>query len=113
MRKHRLRSRKKLALGHRDCLVGYRRIRARMGESAVSDEVNSPGHYTVGGIEAIDVIQAKLTPEEFRGYCKGSVLHYLMRSNWKDEHDQDCKKAEWYAKRLAAAIKDDASNGSP
>ena len=112
MRKHRIRARKKLAVGHRHCILGYRWTRARVGKSAVSDEVNSPGHYTVGGIEAIDVIQAKLTPEEFRGYCKGSVLHYLMRSNWKDEHDQDCMKAEWYAKRLAAAIKDDRGGAS-
>lgn len=70
----------------------------------MSDLVNSPNHYTIGGIEAIDVIRAKLTPEEYVGYCKGSILHYLMRSNWKGEHDQDCRKAEWYAKELARAV---------
>lgn len=73
----------------------------------MSDLVNSPDHYTVGGIEAIDVIRAKLTPVEFIGYCKGSILHYLMRSNWKGENARDCKKAEWYAKELAKAV----SNG--
>ena len=33
-----------------------------------NDIINNPQHYKVGGYEAIDVIRAKLTPEEFRGY---------------------------------------------
>lgn len=69
------------------------------------DEVNSPSHYTVGGYEALDVIKAKLTPEEYRGYCKGNILKYVMRANYKEHHDQDCNKAEFYAKELADAIK--------
>ena len=65
----------------------------------MSDAVNKPTHYTVGGHEAIDVIQAKLTPEEFRGFCKGNALKYLMRSNYKKHHDEDLQKAEWYLSR--------------
>ena len=48
------------------------------------DMVNSPPHYTVGGIETIDYIQAKLTPEEFRGYLKGSCIKYSSRLGQKD-----------------------------
>ena len=34
---------------------------------AALDMVNSPPHYQTGGIETIDYIQAKLSPEEFAG----------------------------------------------
>ena len=62
----------------------------------LKDMVNSPPHYTEGGIEAIDVLRAKLTPEEFRGYVKGNALKYLMRSNFKGKHHEDLGKAFWY-----------------
>ena len=65
-----------------------------------TDQVNHPDHYKVGGYEAIDVIQAKLTKEEFGGFCKGNALNYLMRSNYKKHHDEDLQKAEWYLSRV-------------
>jgi len=67
-------------------------------------DVNAPSHYTVGGIEAINVIKAKLTPEEFIGYCKGSGLKYLMRANYKGKHDQDVLKAGYYMDRAQETI---------
>lgn len=63
-------------------------------------EVHSPKHYTVGGYEAIDVIRAKLTPEEYIGGLKWQILKYTMRANYKGHHDQDCEKATWYANEL-------------
>ena len=68
------------------------------------DMVTNPMHYTVGGYEALDVIKAKLSPEEWRGAMKFNVLKYLMRANYKGSHDQDCKKAEFYAKELSNAL---------
>ena len=38
-----------------------------------------PPHYAVGGVEAIDIIRAKLTPKEFEGHCRACVLKYLFR----------------------------------
>jgi hypothetical protein len=73
-------------------------------KDAEGDEVGSPPHYTVGGHEAIDVIRSKLTSEEYRGYCKGNVLKYLMRANYKGHHDVDCFKAEWYMEELSNEI---------
>lgn len=67
--------------------------------------VHSPPHYTVGGYEALDVIRAKLTPEEYRGYCKGNVLKYIMRSNYKGHHDQDIGKALFYLEELDDGLK--------
>ena len=52
----------------------------------MSDQVDNPKHYEVmPGIEAINIIEAVMTAEEFRGYCKGCAMKYLMRANKK--HD--------------------------
>ena len=67
----------------------------------VSDPVNHPEHYKVGGIETIDFIEAKLTPEEFKGYLKGNVLKYASRAGHKDNAIEDAGKLAWYANKLA------------
>ena len=68
------------------------------------DMVNSPPHYTVGGIETIDYIQAKLTPEEFRGYLLGNSLKYLSRLGKKSAVSDDLGKAAWYIKKLSEVL---------
>lgn len=65
----------------------------------MTDPVNSPAHYTDGGIETIDFIEAKLNPEQFTGYCLGNALKYLSRSGKKDTGDTDLRKARWYINR--------------
>lgn len=74
--------------------------KATYDDSLLSDPVNSPDHYTSGGIETIAYLQAKLTPEEFRGYMKGNVLKYLSRSGKKSDEVEDLKKAQWYLNKL-------------
>ena len=72
-------------------------------------------HYAVGGIEVIDVIKAKLTPEQFEGYLIGSSIEYLLRANHKGQKDRDYQKAANFTKwlndynveRLAIAAADD------
>lgn len=61
-----------------------------------SDNVNSPFHYTVGGIEAIDYMAAKSTPEEFRGHLRLTALKYLSRAGYKADALEDYKKAQVY-----------------
>ena len=72
-----------------------------------NDLVNSPDHYTVGGHEAIDVIKAKLTDEQFIGYCLGNILKYNMRFNYKGKRAQDTGKAHWYTNKLLEALDDE------
>lgn len=74
--------------------------RQRRRESRVSDPVN-PDHYKSGSIECIDALRSALTPEEFRGYCKGSAMAYLWRLGQKDAPEQEAKKALWYINWLA------------
>ena len=63
------------------------------------DTVNHPSHYTDGGIECIEAIEAALTNEEFRGYCKGNCIKYNWRERLKGG-TESLKKAQWYLNRL-------------
>jgi len=63
-------------------------------EVKASDAVNSPAHYTVGGIETIDFIEAKQL-----SYNLGNVVKYLTRADHKGNQLQDLQKAQWYLTR--------------
>tara|TARA_R110000796_G_scaffold51800_2_gene122220 strand:+ start:3487 stop:3708 length:222 start_codon:yes stop_codon:yes gene_type:complete len=66
----------------------------------MTDNVNHPPHYKKGSIECIDIIEAMLTPKEFKGYCKGNAIKYIYREDHKDANIQDIDKAIWYLTRL-------------
>jgi len=65
----------------------------------MTDNVNHPAHYTAGGIECIEAIQAALTTEEFRGYLKGNVMKYIWRERMKGGVES-LAKGQWYLERL-------------
>ena len=67
---------------------------------AMSDPVNSPEHYNMLSVEAIDIIEMSMTKEEFLGYLKGNALKYMIRYKHKDNPKQDLSKANWYLKKL-------------
>lgn len=56
-------------------------------------------HYKDMGIQPWAVMEAVLTPEEWRGYLKGNVIKYGMRQGKKDS--DDANKARHYALKLA------------
>jgi len=68
----------------------------------VVDMVNHPPHYTVGGIETIDFIEAK--DLNFR---LGNAVKYIARAGKKEGVDpiQDLEKAAFYLKREIDARK--------
>lgn len=69
-----------------------------------ADIVNHPPHYTYGGIETIDYIQAKLTREEFAGYLKGNALKYGSRIGKKGDPNTDVGKMLWYVNKLRETL---------
>tara|TARA_B100000073_G_C23352408_1_gene419428 strand:- start:164 stop:511 length:348 start_codon:yes stop_codon:yes gene_type:complete len=75
------------------------------------DNVNSPPHYREGFIECIDAIQASMSDEEFKGYCKGNVLKYIWRYNYKGKAFEDISKSEYYLKKLKSLIKETNAKG--
>ena len=72
------------------------------------ESVDHPDHY--GGkhnpYEAIKVMKAVLTDEEFRGLCKGTALKYIVRAGNKDPKKlkEDLDKAAWYLRYYTGAI---------
>jgi len=67
--------------------------------SEVSDNVNHPSHYKVGGIEVIDFIEAKNL-----SYHLGNVIKYITRADYKGKRIEDLKKAQWYLNREIANL---------
>lgn len=67
------------------------------------DEVNHPEHYTDGGIECIDAIEAALTKEEFKGYLKGNIIKYVWRERMKGGRTS-MRKARWYIDRFLSLV---------
>jgi hypothetical protein len=66
----------------------------------------SSSYYDAGGIETLDIIKAKLTPEQFKGYLLGNAIKYACRINFKDAENpgRDAQKASNYATWLAEEI---------
>jgi len=58
-------------------------------------------YYDTGGIEVIEIIAAKLTNEQFKGYLLGNQIKYLCRANWKGgSFTRDIEKAGVYNGQL-------------
>ena len=77
------------------------------------DLVNRPPHYLQGGIETIDVIESRLTKEEFVGYLKGCKMKYDLRYPFKGAFAQDLDKSEWYKNKLIEVMRDEAAEIPP
>ena len=70
----------------------------------MSDDINSPAHYTKGGIECIDYLRAKMSHEEFVGFVRGNAIKYLTRMMDKNDAFEDAKKAAWYCCKLVQTL---------
>lgn len=64
----------------------------------IPDNTN-PDHYKRGGTETIDYLRAKMSEEEFKGFCRGNALKYISRAPDKNG-DEDYRKAIWYLRML-------------
>ena len=71
---------------------------SRAAADTMFDQITKPSHYDLipeKGVQAIDVIRAALSREEFRGYCKGNILKYALRAGQKfnEPSAKDLRKA--------------------
>jgi len=64
-----------------------------------TDMVNNPPHYTTGGVETIDFIEAKKLD-----YNLGNVVKYITRADHKGDKHEDLCKARWYLNRAIASV---------
>jgi len=53
-------------------------------------------YYSKGGLETIDIIKAKLTPEQFTEYLLGNIIKYSCRLNFKGQAKRDAEKIAVY-----------------
>lgn len=86
----------------RDCAFRpgeYQRARDAQYTKVLHDAINRPAHYTRGGIEVCDAIEAWGL-----GYHLGNVVKYVARAGHKDpaKELEDLKKARWYLDRAIA-----------
>lgn len=70
----------------------------------MSDMINRPDHYTDGGIETIDFIEAKKLD-----YHLGNVVKYISRAGKKGNALECLKKARWYLNRKIAILEENES----
>lgn len=78
-------------------------------QRAKIDAAVNPDHYKFGKVECIDAIETILSPTEYRGFLRGTIMAYEWRLGRKDEPLQEFKKAQWYAQRLLKLLEDEHS----
>lgn len=70
----------------------------------MADMVNHPSHYTQGGIECIDALEAAtINLKGIEAVCTANAIKYLWR--WKEKGGvEDLEKSKWYIDRLIKKI---------
>jgi hypothetical protein len=63
-----------------------------MADSALNTQIGGNHYKEMGEHQPWEVLRAWLTPEEFRGYMKGTAIAYLARERSKGG-DMDIEKA--------------------
>ena len=67
--------------------------------SSALDKQVGGDHYKKMGVQPWEAMEAWLTPEEYRGYHKGTALAYIARERQKGG-DDDMQKAIHHLQRL-------------
>ena len=70
-----------------------------------SDLIDNQIHYTVNGIQPIQIMKANMTKEEYRGFLEGNILKYPLRYKHKNGIE-DLKKAKTYLSWLIEDIEE-------
>ena len=70
----------------------------------MAEMVNHPSHYTQGGIECIDALEAAtINLKGIEAVCTANAIKYLWR--WKEKGGiEDLEKSKWYIDRLIKKI---------
>ena len=67
----------------------------------------NPDHYRRDTMEAIDVMEAFSSDEEFRGHLKNTAIKYLLRLYDKDTPLMNARKCAWYVERLITKLENE------
>lgn len=78
-----------------------------LNENVTDNKVKNPNvsHYDIWqGFEAIDVMKAILTKDEYVGYLKGNILKYQLRLGKKDDVSKEIVKIKDYQRELNSIL---------
>jgi hypothetical protein len=64
-------------------------------------------YYKVGGLETLNIIKAKLSREQYKGFLIGNVIKYLCRHEHKGSKIDDINKAIDYLGMYRDAVAQD------
>lgn len=76
-------------------------------DKKINDLVNHPSHYSQGGIECLEAMEAAYGKDATATFCLTNAFKYI----WRTEHKngiQDIDKAIWYLNKYKE-LKEDAS----
>ena len=75
----------------------------------MTEHVNHPSHYQMGGIEVIDAIEAWGFGE---GFNRGDAIKYIARAGRKNPETEieDLQKAKWYIERELRRMRNEDEN---
>lgn len=71
----------------------------------------NPEYYRRDKVQLIDFLKVFLSPEEFKGFCKGLILKYVVRADQKNVIE-DYMKAQWYLEYLVNYLKENHHDNS-
>ena len=57
-------------------------------------------YYDAGGLETLDIIKAKLTPDQYKGWLLGNLIKYSCRANFKNQMPRDIEKVAFYSAEM-------------
>ena len=63
----------------------------------ILEQGNKDDYYEKSAMQPLEVMQAIMTEEQFKGFLFGNCIKYSMRKNYKGQHDSDEYKARQYA----------------
>lgn len=79
------------------------------GVSRMEERVNHPSHYTQGGIECIDALEAATAGlSGLDAICTANAIKYLWRWKFKNG-SEDLRKAIWYIDHLIKKTEEEGS----
>ena len=68
--------------------------------------MNQPSYYIQDGLSPIDAFkQGLISKDEFIGFCKGNIIKYVVRCQYKDNSVKDLDKAMDYIKLLKEVVR--------
>ena len=98
------------------CMLNQRRLECqvkalskkefdRMDKETFKKKGDEPSYYATNGLSPVDAMkQGLLSETEYKGFLKGNVIKYIVRSDYKGYCKEDLIKAKHYIDLLLDVV---------